>query len=76
MNINKESKMKFKREHITLKIGDYVEGSKGKHRIKGHVMESTVQPGKPAVFSKYGFVGVWVKTDEGKKKVINNIRRV
>lgn len=69
--------MKFKKESIRLEIGDLVQGRKGKHLIRGIVLESTKKPGKAAIFSTWGgFVGVWIKTEDGKQTVINEIELI
>lgn len=63
----------FKKENFRLHVGDRVRGKKGKHYIEGNVMESTIKPGKPAVFSKWGFVGCWIQLDDGSKTVLNEL---
>lgn len=68
--------MSFKLENFRLKVGMPIKGMKGKHEIMGYVLESTKKPGKPAIFSRYGFVGVWVETEDGYKTVINNIEAI
>lgn len=66
----------FKKENFSLQIGDFVKGRKGKHTIKGTVLESTKKPGKPAVFSRWGYVGVWIEDKCGRKTVINNVELI
>ena len=68
--------MSFKSSKFRLRIGDLVKGRKGRNQIIGKVLESTNRPGKPAVFSRYGFVGVWIQTDEGYKTVINEVELI
>ncbi len=63
----------FKKENFRIQIGDIVIGNKGKHKVIGTVLESTKKRGQPAIFSRWGFVGVWVEDEYGKKTVINNI---
>ncbi len=66
----------FKHESFRLHIGDRVRGRKGRHELEGTVMESTKKSGKPAVFSRWGFVGCWVKLDNGKKTVLNELELI
>ena len=55
-------------------IGELVIGKAGKREVKGYVLESTKKKGKPAVFNRYGGVLLWIETEYGKKKAINEIR--
>ena len=56
------------------RIGDRVEGKNGKRYYIGTVLESTHKRGRPAVFSRWGFVGCWIQTDGGRKLVVNEIK--
>jgi hypothetical protein len=66
----------FKNEKFSIQVGDIVIGRKGKHLVKGIVLESTKKRGKPAIFSRWGFVGCWVELESGQKTVINEIRLI
>ena len=63
-------------EHYYPKVGDTVSGMAGKHLIVGKVLARKSNPLKPAIFSRRGFVGLYIITEEGKTKVINEISPV
>ena len=59
------------------KVGDYVRGRNGKRIIEGYVLESKHKKGKPAIFQRWGFVGLWIYDPErNRKTVINEIEKI
>ena len=56
------------------KVGSEVIGQSGKKDYKGVVLEHPKHPGKPFIFSRWGFVGLYIECDDGKKRVVNEIR--
>lgn len=60
------------------KVGDLVIGATGRkyqQDIIGIVLPSKKNPSRPAIFSRYGYVGLYVRNlDTGKQQCVNNIR--
>lgn len=56
------------------RIGEQVVGRKGHQVVHGVVAESKKHPGKPAIFSRHGFVGLYIVTDGGKQVCVNEVR--
>lgn len=57
-------------------VGEKVKGKSGHREFEGTVLSSKRKPNKPAVFSRWGYVGLYVETDNGKKVSINNVEPI
>lgn len=55
------------------KVGDQVSGMAGKRLVSGKVIASKRNPLKPAIFSRHGFVGLYILCEDGKQRVINEV---
>lgn len=62
--------------HWYPRPGERVEGMSSGRLVQGVVEESYKHPGRPAVFSRYGFVGLYIRTDSGRRVAINEVRPV
>jgi len=64
----------FKQHHFILRPGQIVQGKSGHRTYIGKVLESIKHPGRPAVFQRHGFVGVYVLCNDGKRRALNELR--
>ena len=54
--------------------GDRVIGRHGHKEETGWVLPARSNPRKPRVFSRHGFVAVYIATDSGRQVAVNEVR--
>ena len=58
------------------KAKEWIEGQVGFKTYRGQVLPSKKNPLKPAIFSRYGYVGCFVLCEDGKRRALNELRPI
>lgn len=64
-------------EHFYPTVGQHVIGATRKKyepEVEGVVLPSRKNPRKPAIFSRYGAVLLYIRTEDGREICVNNVR--